>query len=563
MVDVTVSGTGATVLIGNELVQVDIGEFTGVAQSAASASGIAAAVALEVVDALAGPNAAARPRDLAYQLPVIVDRVDAYGGGPAVYVPLTGIYFNVPLASYVDAPTAGNAESTEIPGYAKLTVGGEDSGVVETVFFNLDTLLYEVATFPTLPSGDTKPFVPIVTLWLAGRAVSPMGIPVRDTRDMLRNLIYPPHLFVVKDRPLAFYPENVFRERTDAKTFDVALVTSKGTDRRPYIVSAPDGFEIDGNRCGTSGYLISRQEGGLIAARQTVELTIHAGAATGTGTKRALFIGDSITNRFLAPLWGEKMRALGYTPQAIGTIVQDPFSRGNVAHEGREGIEWADYIYFHTDFASPLAPGGEAAYLALPANDQKLKNPFLRAATGGDPGAIVFNGYVWDLDFYLTRFGFADPDVVFVNLGTNDITQQNTATALGQVQAAFDIFYTQIRTRLPNAHIFFVANALARSGEGDARWLKHLEVAIVEQMKRVAVRRGDGDAKVWFVPGYAHVSGLVGFNLNAGTADSDTGVIDRSVTDAIHYTYGTEPASGADQMAEALVAWSHGALTGA
>lgn len=703
---------------------------------------------------MTGVTGVPMPRVVAQKLPIFIERIGpSIGVATAAYIPLTGWYFNIPGAGYAAAPTVANSECSELKGYCKVALGSTSEAAVQTIYFDPDTLTFVATTFPTLPQGSARPFIPILTVWEAGRAISPItDLRILDNRDAIPNqcdfgddpdnapaiftgdtvvdvtdaaltalgftrgvtgtrafiggplvgavkgqrvafrvfiqrasgatwetvpvylwddptpgsgnvqqlnmtmecslsstaaifsvsgtvtlseaksffagietnasverivtgvqhhtgagahpllirrddfpvkaglglrvqsleqltgapdtfeLIYPEHLFLISGRSYPLYPENIFYDRGDAKAFDVRFATSKGTDRRPYIIGNREGFEIDSARCGSSAYLITRRHGSaFVDDRYYAPLTVHNGASSGTGAKSALFIGDSIMNRAIPACWARKMVALGYTPRGIGTIDNQGAVTGapdGVLHEAREGRQWAHFTYEKTDDADPLPPGDEATYLALPAGGaaQLQFNPFIRASTGGDDPALVQNGYIFDMDFYLTRFSLPDPDIVFVALGTNDTIFEFEAPALAQVQLGFDIFLTQIRAALPSAHIAFIGHASPRSASADGRrWASTRNILWIEQMKKVRAARTGGDTKVWFLPAYAHVSQDVGFDLDAGTADSDTGVVTTAVSAVgdVHYTYGTEPATGADQAAEPMAAFSHCVLTGA
>ncbi|WP_440410845.1 SGNH/GDSL hydrolase family protein [Neorhizobium petrolearium] len=150
---------------------------------------------------------------------------------------------------------------------------------------------------------------------------------------------------------------------------------------------------------------------------------------------------------------------------------------------------------------------------------------------GGDDPAKVFNGYIFDMEFYLDRFGLADPDVVVINLGTNEITQQDAATSLAQIQTGLNVMVSQVCAALPNAYILIVWNSLGPA-EGDDRWNTEHRAALGAIIKFV---NDLADSKVLMVPMYATVSRENGFRWTVSTADADTGISAITVSDGIHY----------------------------
>ena len=192
--------------------------------------------------------------------------------------------------------------------------------------------------------------------------------------------------------------------------------------------------------------------------------------------------------------------------------------------------------------------------------DRVLHNPFLKVPTAADrqnKASLIYNDYIFDVRFYLSRFGFADPDLVSINLIRNDISFREQEITLAQLERGFSVIYAQTRAALPNAHIGFIISGDARSTQGDADWrTDRWPSALLRQMQLVAEKRAGGDAKVWVVPAYAHQSTETGYGVTVQTA-AVSGMQTLSVSDYVHFID-----HGRHAYAEPVVAWSHAVKAG-
>lgn len=116
----------------------------------------------------------------------------------------------------------------------------------------------------------------------------------------------------------------------------------------------------------------------------------------------------------------------------------------------------------YTSDPTVTMPPTVAEYLAMSTSPSDFGerwryNPFIRPATGGDPSERVFNGYIFDLDFYLTRFSLADPDFVLIALGVNDIL---SAEPTANIMTALTVIYDQVRAALPGVPVAFCLPSL-------------------------------------------------------------------------------------------------------
>lgn len=111
--------------------------------------------------------------------------------------------------------------------------------------------------------------------------------------------------------------------------------------------------------------------------------------------KKVLFIGDSYTAAGVYPKYVyDKVTALGKTITLIGTQGESPYK-----HEGHSG--WRNYTYAN------CAKGSDD----IPELGDTI-NPFWNPETSK-----------FDFSYYIQNNSLSTPDIVFINLGTNDFTQ--------------------------------------------------------------------------------------------------------------------------------------------
>ncbi len=366
--------------------------------------------------------------------------------------------------------------------------------------------------------------------------------------------VVPDRLFMVAERPYPLFVDQLFGD-TPAVGYRASLLSRPDNSKPPYVARVSGGSVLpDTKRLASTTTLLlqNSQASGDAFSKFNVATTVIPPASVSGLSKRVLFIGDSLTQwAGLSVQAIRRLQGMGATITPIGTVTMRSNVPGDGTElgEGRTGREYADYINEHTDVLQPLPVGNEATYLALPSDDRVAFNPFIRVATGSDPAARVFNGYIFDLRFYLTRFGFSDPDVVVINLGTNDILQNRDADAVAQVTRGLTVMTAQIRAALPAAKILVTSNATGRKFFDD-RWGPAYQAVNAEHVRFV---RASGDTNLFNVPLFCTVDRDSGYDV-AGTLNANTGEIVGTVDDDIHYG-----PSGLCQAGEVLAAFIAGA----
>lgn len=371
------------------------------------------------------------------------------------------------------------------------------------------------------------------------------------------------HLVAFDDAETHLHARNILTERSDISRIRCSLYSDAATDgsRSSYSRLGDDELVVDLEKCGDTVYLQTRLDEVNPDTRHQATLSVVTPpvAPGALNTATVLMIGDSITNRQMAARVNAEATAKGYTLTFVGTL--NGAGIGQISSdvtgplgEGREGWEFGDFTYAVTDRVSIVAPGDEATYLASDKATKQTKNPFLRIATGGDDPSVVRNGNVFDFDFYLDRFTLADPDVVFIGLGTNDIRDLNSPDLGPAITDGLTIMCGQIQAARPGTKIVIWFPPVSRSSDRDTLWIDYVEV-ISRLIKFV---RDQADTDIRLLPVWAMASQEVGFSLDTGST-SDLGVQTAILSDAVHLSAFNQ-ARVAEILAAAAAAVAQGTL---
>lgn len=360
-----------------------------------------------------------------------------------------------------------------------------------------------------------------------------------EANPIAHNILLPGTLYFVNGRRTPLYGPNIAQERPSMGGYRATL-HSQPTGGRPYLASINPGVDLDPDDLGNTATVVLQP----VADNQTQyrkTLAIQKAAGDTSAEPKILCIGDSITEMNQPGKLKAKLMLAGATPTMIGTRWN-----GTEKGEGRGGWESADFTYDHTDVGAPLAIGLEGTY------DGGINtNPFVRATEAGDDPALVKNGYIFDVRFYLDRFGFADPDIVTVGLGTNDLRYGGTAEeALLQYQTNMQIIVPQIRAALPNAKIGIIMPAWSTTDNALAFWASVVVDAIKWLIETYDNRTGDN---IYILPHWAHQNADAAMQLFAEfktSTDQQTGMETWARNDDVHFSD-----FGQEQYAEATFAW--------
>ncbi|MBD8556280.1 SGNH/GDSL hydrolase family protein [Rhizobium sp. CFBP 8762] len=381
------------------------------------------------------------------------------------------------------------------------------------------------------------------------------------------KLLYPSEMFLIEGREQKLYGDQLFETRTDGQDVFMTLEARSmmANNEWPLPASGKRELTVKGGALAASTALVTRTISQASKDNRSLrELNVRtAGLTALTGSSStALFIGDSLTEFTGYPqAAGRELAKAGMTLNFTGTVdirEADAATGGQniVKGEGRGSRDIRNYTYQDgTGAAVPCDPFPDsfiATYLAMSTTDKKAYNPFLRPATGADPADRVFNGYIFDMRFYLTRFGLADPAIVVFNLGTNDINHGGLPAQSAAVATGIKVLIAQTLLALPNAYVGLVVNPLPRTVSGDSKWSQ--QVMLYKILQAAALARteldGAGRPRVSLIPAYAHCTPDTGYTETAGDTDPATGAKTVSMTDPLHYK-GTVK----EQVGRAVAAW--------
>jgi len=354
-------------------------------------------------------------------------------------------------------------------------------------------------------------------LWNAvfGGAVATGDLAEADT-----IIMHGPRIYAVEGRAIDLFAASLLPNRNSGSGRVFALQSVKA-DGQPLHALWRDHARIRCDDLGTTARLKIINDG-IAGAEFSKSITVVKSASSKTASPRVALIGDSITNG--AHLITED-RFDGYSvnPYFMGT--RRPTTGRDSWAEGRGGWGATDYCYDRTTYI-PLPAGQEAAALAAQTDN---RNPFIRASTGGDDPSFVRNGYIFDYRYYLDRFGMADPDIVVINLGTNDIAQIGLPSALTRARDCIDIMIAQIRGACPSA---IIGLALAQKGNSiteNPNWYQGYAQLWLHWHETYGA-----SSDVHVLSTHAMASDRLNFDMTTTATNAQTGQTKQILADAIH-----------------------------
>jgi len=372
--------------------------------------------------------------------------------------------------------------------------------------------------------------------------------------DTSQPLIYAQPLCAFSAKPLVLNVPSLFAQRKDqCKTRQVLATLSGQSSQLSY--SSRDQINVPNLSDVGTGFITLRDTTQYQLTRIPYTARIAATSGKSAVSPKILMIGDSITNRGLVDLINQYLTGYTYTQTFVGTmngaLNSEPSTGiGGPNCEAREGWETGDYTYLITDRAQIVAPGNEAAYLAMPKDTQREYNAFLRASTGGDDPSIIRNGYVLDFTYYQSRFSLATPDIVVLQLGTNDIRDRDEPTLSSQFYSEMKLLIQRIRAAWANAKIILSLPNAAADEDRDGLWQNEYAPVIRKLMQLRADFASDG--KVFLAPTWALATSEAGYSITTGSATTDdlSGGLVGLLADDIHPQYAARY-----QLAHALSAY--------
>lgn len=207
----------------------------------------------------------------------------------------------------------------------------------------------------------------------------------------------------------------------------------------------------------------------------------------------------------------------------------------------------------------PVPEGQENYYLGLPTSgveSKRVYNPALRLATAteqanspekcftwtyttGRAGTIGNapdnQKYIYDFRFYLNRFRFADPDIVFLEPGTNNAIHFGVPADAADITTSLGIMVPSILAACPSAKIIIASSMpKSRSKDGDAKWPDTVAIDQIYKTFIAGLSTASKDrVKLWSAGPFVSAEGS-GFGLSTGTTDA-YGFTTRGADDYVHF----------------------------
>ncbi len=325
---------------------------------------------------------------------------------------------------------------------------------------------------------------------------------------------------------------NILYQR-DIQSITQQVIASVSSRESKEVFSGRDYIHIGGIEKSLLSYLTIRNTENNTVCQMPLKLVVPKSEAQNA---KILLIGDSITNRQLGSFIMNELAEYNIDAEFIGTINGSSNAiaadDSGVLGEAREGWETGDFTLSINDRAKPVDAGDEQAYILSEKNDKWPKNPFIRPSTEDDDSSIINNGYVVDFEFYQQRFNLDTPDVVVIQLGTNDIRDRSEGELVYNYQNNMSLLIQRAKEAWPNVKILLSLPGAAFDDSRDAIWETHYYPLIRSLINIEKALKHN----VTLVPAWALTNSDSGFSISSSSSEFDelTGAISGRLSDPIH-----------------------------
>jgi lysophospholipase L1-like esterase len=354
-----------------------------------------------------------------------------------------------------------------------------------------------------------------------------------------KKLIAAGCLYVVEGRSFTLYSGPLFADRSRSDSYVFCFQSVGETEMVNSVFR--ESLKVRASELGSSARLIFKNS--LTDNDMVVTFPVVKSSASKTGSPVVIQMGDSLTQGSQDEV-AKRFDSTLMTPQFIGSR---RYATGGdvIMGEGRGGWTAADFTYEDTRFP-PLVAGEEAASLA---SGQYQKNPFVRLATEADDIEKVRNGYIFDFAYYLTRFEFATPDVITINLGTNDFFIYGISDGLISAINNIGLIVEQIKLAAPSCKIGIGLPQSAHGTSHDTRYLNGYSALFLN----IAENYKDDDS-VYIINHHMLLSDQFIYPTSIISTDPQTGQTIEALSDGVHFT-ATE--AGVFQYSESVFSFIH------
>lgn len=217
-----------------------------------------------------------------------------------------------------------------------------------------------------------------------------------------------------------------------------------------------------------------------------------------------LCIGDSNAWYGAPTLVKKFIERRGYVFTSVGTYygvneVYEGETLNARFAEARSSMGVPSMVYDNTTNWKPVDDSGAIAgdegvisveaYKALSNANRSKYNPMLRKATISDDQSLVRNGYIFDFADYLTKMGLTAPDVVYFEVGINEISSLSSDEMAQKYIECSDIIFSQIKKASPTTKIVIGHNPPSINTSVGSNWINY--TARLYKVKRdLAIKYG-------------------------------------------------------------------------
>lgn len=368
-----------------------------------------------------------------------------------------------------------------------------------------------------------------------------------DLSDADTKIIFGKNLFLVEGRPTAINAQSLIRSRNKNLNAYQFCIQSVNEQKLPLNRIFSNQSDLEYNRFGSTAKLSLRNT--LRTEIHRLFLKVYKGATNKISTPRVQLTGDSLTDGNMYVISG-KFAGSGVQPVFFGIR-----ENGGTKGEGRAGWRAADFVYIKPYIESgngflPLPIGSEGGPTS---SISQSANVFVRPALADDDPADVKNGYIYDYRFYLSRFknvgriGFeADPDIIVLNLCTNDINNEGNTVGVANALEGYRIMIKSMKSACPNVKIGLSFPQCGNNSSANLRWYNGYVPFMLEIFRLYGNRESEG---IYIISSHAYVTDYFVFPLlTTGTTDPQNGEYTAAQDDITHY----EEGQGKETYSEAI-----------
>ena len=408
-----------------------------------------------------------------------------------------------------------------------------------------DSKLYNgnIQTIETTLSGLTPvQFMPnkygIVSGWIDQKGKCVIGIKgdntvlVQETQEYQNwqeeseaKLILSDKLYLIDDRYLQLYGQSMLANLNNrVGEYEIAL-QSINSKKQPFQSIFQKNVIVEASKLGTTANIVlkTRKDNDFEVVKS---VTIEKSSATKSVSANVLLIGDSLTGSQDNATVDAVADILAQYPVTITFLGKRKLSGVTQYSEGRAGWGITDFIYQNTRF-NPLAVGSEGGY-----TNTDTRNPFIRVSTGSDPSGNIKNGYVFDFNFYRTRFSIPQPKVVIIEHVTNDNAYYPSQFSVWL--DAYRIVIESILADTPTCKIGIVLPIMGWANRRDKNLSYTNFKNVYTEFFRQLYNTYKTNANVELINAHAYLTTDYIFPTNSATADMGT---KGQINDPVHFVY--------------------------